>query len=176
MLSLFLESENIDIMCITESWLTEKKLHLINIDGYKKIAVYCRTNRTGGGILILARNNLNVKARTDVGKLSIEQDCEIGAIELSNVIILVVYRSPTADINIFKSKLEECLEKLTNNNNKYIILCGDFNVHFSIVDDRNVLSDVLDCFLLKQQIFEYTRITPRSKSCLDNFFNGLGCN
>lgn len=162
-------------MCICESWLNCNNILVFNVDGYTMASSYCRKKMIRGGCLILVKNNLKYKKREDIANMSIEQHFEVCCIELKNLIVLVVYRSPSSDLNIFMSNLEQCLEKITNQNHKTIIVSGDFNIRFSLLrDSRNILSDLFDSFLLKQQIFDFTRVV-RVKgredpvcSCIDN--------
>ncbi len=55
-------TENPDVIMITESWPNTRDKHQlaeISIDGYNLFAK-CRFHMNGGGVLIYARNNMNV--------------------------------------------------------------------------------------------------------------------
>lgn len=159
-------------MCLTETWLNSNNVNIFGIEGYTVGSAFCRTKLQGGGCMILIKRQIKHKQRNDISNLSLEQQFEICCIELNEAIIMVVYRSPSADLSVFMANIEKCLDKVTNNNNKTVILCGDFNIDFALVHDnsRKVLGDLLDSFILKQQVFDYTRVTSNCKSCIDNIF------
>lgn len=46
-------------MCISETWLTEEKLNLIQLNGYKVAAAFCRKNQIGGGVCILLQESID---------------------------------------------------------------------------------------------------------------------
>lgn len=50
--------------CITESWLNQAKLELMNFAGYKIAASYCRKTRCGGGVCILLQDHLECIKKT----------------------------------------------------------------------------------------------------------------
>lgn len=169
---LCLVDNNIDIMCVTESWLSGNEVGIYNIGEYKVISSSHRKNYIRGGTMIYVRKSWRAKNRPDIVNMTVEKEFEVSCVELGALVVLCVYRSPSANLENFSKKLEICLDMLTKNSNKTIIVCGDFNVHFSTTrDESHALSDVMNSFMLKQQIFNYTRITKETKSCIDNMFS-----
>lgn len=87
---------------------------------------------------------------------------------------MCVYRSPVGDIGVFMDNLDRLINKLvinkTNNVNKQIILCGDFNI--DLMDKNNNITkmfvDMLDGLNLKCVITDPTRISFQRASCIDN--------
>lgn len=144
---------------------------MFKIEGYIKASSYCRTNHEKGGCLILVKQHLKFKVRNDISKMSEELVWELACVEFKDAIIVVVYRSPSADLNKYLFKLEQCLDKLTANNNKTVVICGDFNVDFlGYGSDCTSVTDLMDSFLLRQLVYQFTRVTKSMMSCLDNIF------
>lgn len=171
LLELVLKENIIDVYCVTESWIDCNELSTQCIDNYSIISSSHRSNFIRGGTLILVKNGHKAKNRLDVVKMTVEKHFEISCIEMDLLFIVSVYRSPCGNVPLFINKLEECLCKLNSNNNKSIIVCGDFNIKFSLEEGgQHELSDLMDSFLLRQTIFQYTRVTDSCSSCIDNIF------
>lgn len=106
--------------------------------------------------------------RTDIADLSIENCCEISAIETKvlNCIIVTIYRPPSGDFKIFLEIIEQLLIKIAKTKSVSIIN-GDFNVHFNLNDSRKKdLLNIMNSFGFYHQIFEKTTIL----NTLDNIF------
>lgn len=130
-----------------------------------------RTKYRRGNTLIYVKNCIKAKNRADIVQLSTDKIFEVSCVELDDYMVLVVYRSPSSKLEQFIKKLDECLMKITNKNNKNIIICGDFNLDFPTDKTKtHDLTDLMNSYLLKQQIFEHTRVTITSSSCIDNIF------
>ena len=70
-----------DVLCVSETWLTDATEDLINIEGYTFVGKH-RKNQRGGGVGIYVRNELKFKIRRDI--ISDSENCEIIAIEIVN--------------------------------------------------------------------------------------------
>jgi hypothetical protein len=114
------------------------------------------------------------KNRNDIVKLSVEKDCELSCIESNNIVIMATYRSPSGCFINFLNILESAINKISHNNNKYIVICGDFNIDFNTSsNEKDKVLDLMNSFMLKQCIFQATRVTPSSATCIDNVFTDL---
>ncbi|KAJ8737452.1 hypothetical protein PYW08_000047 [Mythimna loreyi] len=73
---LFLNCNNIDILCLTEHWLKSHQL-MFNFSNHQIGSSFNRIDALRGGSLILINNNLKYKERKDIVCLSVER---IGAV------------------------------------------------------------------------------------------------
>lgn len=57
------ELNKIDILCLSEHWMTCDQIISIKIEGYTLVNYFCRSNFKNGGVAIFCRNELidNVK-------------------------------------------------------------------------------------------------------------------
>ncbi len=101
-IKLLMNGRNIDILCITESWLLLcVPDHLVNIHGYKFFRCY---NERGGGICIYVKDdlpatliNLSVPKRAGVEDVWITVQCR----KLPSIIIGCMYRHPNTPSVVF---------------------------------------------------------------------------
>ena len=86
-----------------------------------------------GGALLYLRDTINYKLRPD---LNVEKEKELESIFIEifqktskNVIIGCIYRHPCMHLKEFNNLfLKSLTERLTKENNKEVILLGDFNI------------------------------------------------
>lgn len=165
-----LVSRKYDVVCMSEHFLSSTEINCFNLDNYK-LASYCVRDKSRGGSLILCQKELFFINREDLTKFSIENACEVSAIELPSqkMIVLSIYRTPLGDLNYFMSCLDKILDRLQSHPYE-IIICGDFNVHFhtSNRDYANLL-DLLNSFSYHIAITEATR----KGKCLDNIITRM---
>lgn len=83
--------------------------------------------------------------------------------------VYCVYRSPSADANVFLVELSKFLESnIKNNKNKDIILCGDLNIDFlGRSFERNELIDLLAAYGFECHIDSPTRHATASSTAID---------
>ena len=166
-------------------WLTilEKKIHhqvdreLIEnsnfqIEGFNAIHLE-RKNKTGGGVLIYVKNDVNFKIRTDL-TIS-DQDVEFLTIEIlnessKNFLVTCCYRPPTG---IVKRLIQE-IEKVhrASNSKKTIFIVGDYNLNCLDYDTNPPIKEFYDQIMEFQMIpiiDKPTRVTPSSMTLIDNF-------
>ena len=110
---------NIDVCCITESWLTSEdstKIAEITPVGYKS-ELYERLHRPGGGILVVYRTGINFKCVDSGAKDSYEfMELFLSAGSKSTK-VLVIYRIPYPPAHritssTFFAEIENHLEKI----------------------------------------------------------------
>lgn len=157
----FICDHNVDILALTETWLTgsdkdNPTVSALLPDGY---SIRQRSRKTrGGGTALVYRSSLNI-TETKVPQLSESfetLDCLISgtkAIRLS-----VVYRPPPSKSNKFTVKqfLGEFAEYLAHlvTSPGHLIILGDFNFHVNDSSDRDACSfqDLLSSYDLHQHV------------------------
>lgn len=168
-LALFLQDLNVDVLCLTEHWLSKHEL-LLNIENYKICSSFTRESAIRGGSLILLCSQLKYKERKDIVSLSVERTIELACAELEQYIIISVYRPPSGNYQLFESTMEEVLKKISKSS-KTIVVCGDFNIN--LLENTQTSTRFLNLFKsfnLTNLFKEPTRVTPTSATCLDNIF------
>lgn len=117
-LQTFLEQEKqIQVLCISETWLNKEKEDLLEIPGYTVSSSFCRTQHIGGGVLIAVINGLECHDRPDISSISVEKIIEISAVELPqvNILLLNIYLpNSKRDIDVYYSRLEYLLKQINN--------------------------------------------------------------
>ena len=92
-----------------------------------------------------------------------------------NIVLGCIYRHPTMDLCDFNENyLSPLMEKL--NKDKHIFLMGDFNVDLLKTDKDQETSQYFDQIssnLFVPHIILPTRITPHSKTLIDNIFSNV---
>ena len=92
--------------------------------------------------------------------------------QLSNLIILCIYKPPNSDIESFTSKFQKFLKQPIFKNKK-IIVSGDINIDLLKSDShqktKQFLNEVLS-FGLLPLITTPTRITENTSTLIDNIF------
>lgn len=115
------ENENFKCVCISESWLNEEKKDLINFSNYHIATSYCRTKHAGGGVCIVAHNNVEYKVKKEIKNMSIEYVVEMCAIDISefNLLLITVYWNGR-ETDIFYSQITLLLNHLIKKYSKKI--------------------------------------------------------
>ena len=178
-LSNFLYAEPPHIVCITEHHLKDQEINLTAIDYYKLGAKSCRKQYRNGGSCIFVHESINYNT-IPTDHIYKEKDLEICAIKLglykTNIIIIVVYRSPSGDYNYFLKKLEILLKSLCTIKTKFII-CGDLNVDYLHHHSRKQQLDLLLANYNLTSIVNFpTRTVNGSSTAIDNFFIDISQN
>lgn len=114
-LELYMTSNNIDIICITEHWLKSHEL-MFSFSDHQVGSAFCREHLIRGGSLILLNKQIKFKERKDIVHHSVERHIEIACVELEQFIVISAYSPPTASFDIFEKVIEEILFKLSKAN------------------------------------------------------------
>lgn len=169
---------------MTEHWLTNNIASYLNNSGLTFISGFFRETGERGGSCILVSKDLypNTKELSSFVCMASKYDFEVSAAEiiLRNEILLLIciYRVPNRDnLEIFLNKLEALLSnvlKYKTNKTKKIILGGDFNIDILKEDNcsRKYL-DLIASYGLTANIKVATRITTKTKTCIDNIFTNF---
>ncbi|XP_020903893.1 uncharacterized protein LOC114574179 [Exaiptasia diaphana] len=127
------QDENVDLVCVTETWLREHiENNIINISGYNII----RRNRVEsqhGGVCIYVRNSIHFTVLDTI----MDQNFEVLWIKLrpnqlprgiSSIIIGIVYHPQSANDQMMKTYLYDSLSNIeAQYPDSGIIVLGDFN-------------------------------------------------
>lgn len=162
------------VLCFSEHWMSEADLKLIKINGFQLVSFFCRKNHQHGGVSIFLNNNIDAES-IFLNKFCDEINAEFCGIKIKrdNLLIIACYRSCLGDPDIFLIKFEEILNKFASKKLNLIIL-GDFNINFN--GNSHLLSQfnwILKSYGLKITVFENTRITLESSTCIDNIITNM---
>lgn len=165
----FLKETSSDIILLSEHWMSEEEICLINFDGFKLCASYCREKSKHGGVAIYCKTTFKTKA-LDFTNFSISNVLECCGIEVigTNIIVIAVYRPPSGDTGLFLNNFGNVLN-LFLHSNKFVVIGGDFNIDFNV--NSTLLHDltlILNCNNMYTTIHEPTRVTSFSSKCIDN--------
>jgi len=167
-----------DIICFTETWLTDNNKHLFTFDGYNGFHCVRPLLRRGGGVSIYVKNiySASVLAASSVSKPDIESlfmniTCADGNFKLATV-----YRPPTADYRIFTDTLSQYLAENNFHDAKTNLILGDFNIDMSRYETDNNVQYFLNSMSTLSQIpiiSRPTRIDNASATLIDNIFSSM---
>ena len=157
---------NIDILCITETWLnsyTPDKY--VNIQGY---TLFRNDKGRGAGACIyvkdlLTSNLINITNNAAIAPDGIEDLwITVQHKKLPSIIVGCIYRHPKATQDTFNYLLDIFRNMISRNKSLYIL--GDLNDNLLA---ENKLSKIIEKTKLHQIIEQPTRITPHSSTLLD---------
>ena len=163
------------IIGISEAWLTKSKENISNISipGYDFISQPSQSK--AGGVGFYVDNNIAFLVRSDLSSSCDEHDSlwiEIKNPGDKNILCAVVYRHHNSNLELFLKDMNQTLEK-ANQESKYCILMGDFNIDLLGVDSHSLSNDFinsLSSYLFQPHILQPTRITSHSATLIDNIF------
>ncbi|KAM9816277.1 uncharacterized protein ACBT44_010682 [Syngnathus typhle] len=165
-----------DVIGCSETWLNDRSYtDILNLNGYKLLTKN-RCGRPGGGVCLYISSTYNVRICDDIVIADNHSDSlfvEISGKSRKTLIIGIIYCPPDADLEIFRTKLEEALFSI-NDNNKSCVLLGNFNVDLSKDDTaKNDFINTLHSSSFFPTINAYTRVTHSTKSIIDNFITNF---
>lgn len=167
---MFLSDHNTDVLLLSEHWQSDDEIDLISLQDFNLCASFCRSKHKHGGVAIFCRNNIKFKHVQHCEDLSLVNVFECCGVEIKgyDIVVIVVYRPPNGDINIFLEQFGKLLDIFLHSN-KFLIIGGDFNIDFNVNNPilRDLLN-VLNCNNMFLTIQEPTRVTPTSSKCIDN--------
>lgn len=172
LLSLYLDSCNYDLLCLSEHWQCVNELASIVIPGYILKASYCRGARQHGGVAVYVRESVVCK-EIMLGGFCVPLHAEFAGVEVVtlNCAVITVYRSSTnGEFSLFIEQVDKLLSCMLD---KYdsIFLLGDFNCDSAKrPNESKVLKFTMASYNMHSKVVGYTRITPTSASSLDDLF------
>ena len=169
-----------DLIGITETKILKDiaPIYDDSLEGFKHYFTPTESEK-GGSSLYIAKHH-NCKPRKDLDSL-MYKSCELESTfaeiiipKKKNIIIGCIYRHPSMDLDDFnESYLIPVLNKISEEN-KDVFLMGDFNADLMYTEADIHISnyfDTLTTHLLVPHIIFPTRVTPNSKTLIDNIFS-----
>lgn len=182
-LEIYLKNTNLnpDVILITEHWLRTDNINLLQtLPRFKLAGYYSRDMIDRGGSCILLCDHINYINRHDIAQIAELINFEVACIEIKdsmNIVILVIYRTPSSNLEVLFEKLEMLLDKLHHESTKKkIVIGGDFNVNMlgkNENKDKERLTQLMESYNMYTNFTEPTRITPNSATCIDNIFTNF---
>lgn len=186
MLNDFIVANEIDVLCITETWLKSNNQLIINElspKGY--IFQHVARKGRGGGIGILFKKALKPVKISLKNKF---KSFEVMGMSLHSsperILLFVIYRPPPSGCNeltnnMFFDEFSTFLEEVSSQSGS-LLLVGGFNFHIEDTSNSNALKflNILDCFNLQQHVDNPTYndkhildlvITRKNDQIVDNF-------
>ncbi|KAH9645705.1 hypothetical protein HF086_003378 [Spodoptera exigua] len=156
----------IDIICLTETFMKKGTESNLNICNYRLAASFSRTDLRRGGSCILVRKHLDFKQilfnLIDPIPFHFEFCCtEVVQLKLY---IVCIYRIPNPNATVFLQSLNALLKKLTKKS-RHIILCGDWNI--DLLKPNNYFTKELHSTLKNYNIANHITTPTRKGACLD---------
>ncbi len=139
----YILDKRIDICAITETWIRDKDIVAkgeIKPKGYHFENIpRGNGNETGGGIGLIYKSGFGCKFKESGRKLSFEyMHAELFSEKCPFITVLIIYRPDSTDrhpMSVFIEEFCDVVVPLTAGKNEFII-CGDFNLHMDVADDR----------------------------------------
>ena len=165
------------VIGITETWLNKSTCDLHSLMNYEMEEQH-RDCKSGDGVALFIRNETQYQTCKD---LQVFNDyCESVFVEIEktsfiteeNIILGVLYRPASGDINCFIDNTQDVLGKARLENN-LIYLMGDYNINLLNVESHSLTADFNDLMYshgLIPLITRPTRVTENSATIIDNIF------
>ena len=126
-------TKKIDIIAISETRITKEVSLLNNLNLNNFSFEFSPTETSAGGTLLYIANHLSYKYRNDLNiykKSELESTfIEIANPRKSNIIMGVIYRNPSMDLNDSNCNYLNKLFENISKEQKSVFLLGDFNVN-----------------------------------------------
>jgi hypothetical protein len=169
LLNLLLNTEKPDVLACSETWCKMNEIEQVRLCNYELANAYGRERIAHGGAALYIRNGIQYKQRNDLQRVAVQYHFELTSIEIlyPNLIIIATYRTGKGDFDIFISRLELLLSKVTTENKRFILV-GDLNVDFlSENSSKRKLNDILGCYDCANTVGFPTRVCADSSTCID---------
>ena len=159
---------------ISETGFSKHTPNQIHINGYSVLD--CFTESTKGGTRLYISENFNFIPRPDLDIYK-AKELESTIVEVinrnsKNFLVAVIYKHPNMDTSEFNLTYNNLIEKISSENKQAFIM-GDFNIDLLKCDTIQNNEDFLQTnfsLFYKPTIVRPTRITPHSKTLIDNIF------
>lgn len=162
-----IQSNNIDIACLTESWLNKSvPVEATKFEGYTTYRRDRQDGRQGGGVMrvikeCISTTRLHNLETPDVESLWLLVKMTKMPRKISHIAVGIIYHPPTADNATTLNHILTSLDKISQNHPYAgIMLLGDFNR----MSDSAVLS-----YPLKQMV----KVSTRKSNILDKIYTNI---
>ena len=170
-------NQNIDMLCIQESWLGEHSHYSqYNIDGYDMYyqSSVCSSHT---GLIIYVRSEYQVK-QLNLRNSSVLWESlflEVTLADGKKIIIGDIYRAPREEVNIITTFIVELshIWTLLNRMKLPVDLCGDYNINLLKMHEKNSYKEFFETMLVHSYLPNITlptRLTDTSNTLVDNVF------
>ena len=174
----FLQTLNLqfDLICFSETWLSDTSIDLVDFSGYNPYHVVRGDGRRGGGVSIFVRKDLCCKLIDELCFCGESMECLFVDITKKDkrIIVGVMYRPPNCETDLFLSMLEDVIRTLSSVSCHSVYICGDFNYNLlNINSDSNCLDfvNMMFQYFYNPLITRPTRISETSCTLIDNIFS-----
>ena len=172
------DANKVDILCISEHWLSECNENLYNIHGYRKVSWFSRKRHIHGGVGILVFNDIEAIEIKYIKTNSVGKECELVGVYLPEreLVVVCTYRSPNGNIEDFLAIIETTLMQIHSKSkpSTRVVLAGDLNINLNTENTtKDRLLNLTLSYGLKAMFNEPTRMAGQSKTCIDNIFTNL---
>lgn len=154
----FLVDNNVHILFVTETWLTDQNNHttaLIKEHGYK-IYHHFRKEKTGGGVAVIYKASLKlVRVFHNQSELFESISVKVKLQDGTSVLTSCLYRPP-GSMRHFLSDFEEFIADIFTRFEK-IIICGDLNIHLDKISAHSTeFQNIISSYGLNQLVASAT--------------------
>lgn len=171
---------NFDFIGITETRVLKDVKPTSNTDIEKYEFVDCPTEASKGGVRIYISKKYRYTKREDIkiykSKLLESVFVEVTPNKGKRIVVGCIYRHPSMSITEFNEDyITPLLEKLSNEN-KDLVLMGDYNIDllkYDTIDSVTEFLNIMQSNSLIPLILKPTRITTKSKTLIDNIFTNV---
>ena len=159
----------------SESRLNDNNKNLYTIEGYDAFSQVRCNGRRGGGLSVYILNvfkskvihlcTIYLKTIETLFIETVKENCRL--------LIISIYRPPSANAILFMNKLSELLSIFSGNGYDEIILWGDFNLDILNYDNNENTLNLLNSLTSQSLIPIITkplRITNQTATLIDNIF------
>ena len=129
----YISDHNIDILCLTESWIDDKISDLLCLksatpSGYSFISVPRKSDRSSGLVLIY-KSSIRVRLKPSLNKDSFESMLAEVVYDHIQMGMVLVYRPPSENFSTLLTEFGQLVTPLLIENSSRILCLGDFNIH-----------------------------------------------
>ncbi len=168
-LKFFVSTNDIDVLCLTETWLKPKHANsILELPGFQPPDRCDRPVKRGGGVAIYVRNGLAISPIKIFNNVDIE--CLAVQIDLpkrKKLLVFAVYRPPDQDVCAFLDALDTAISPHLHRN---ICLVGDFNAKHTAWfanQGTNIAGENLKLFTDSHDLFQIVN-GPTYNPCRDS--------
>ena len=144
-LKLFLNrfAKKVEVLCISETRLTDSKVKFCELRGYN--LYYCNSNTSAGGSAIYVTDNIKCQpsSQTKINVNGCEDVCGELALENNDTLIVgSVYKHPNSiisDLRTFEDAFVSIIKSFKTIQ-KYLVL-GDLNIHYDKMDTSKHIAE-----------------------------------
>ena len=139
----YITDHNIDILCLTESWINDNISDLLCLNSatpsaYSFISVPRKSDR-GGGLVLIYKSSLRVRLKPSLNNDSFESMLAEVVYDHIQMGMILVYRPPSENFSTFLTEFGKMVTPLLIENSSRVLCLGDFNIHVDQENDLRML-------------------------------------